>query len=178
MDDEGWPLIRGQRLALRVLRPVDAAAWRAGEDPEQRRWFQFLEPASQERVSQAIDRWRRSWQSGGPVHHWGIWVRDGVDLAGGVEVRDRGDGRANLSYVVFPAFRRQGLASEAATLTTRWALENLAIDAVVTIFDERNEGSRGVAVAAGFEPDGPAGPWEHSEKGPMLRYTRRRGDSL
>jgi RimJ/RimL family protein N-acetyltransferase len=124
-------------------------------------------------VVRAIERWRAGWRDEGPVRQWGIWVRDGSALAGGVELRVRDDRRANLSYVVFPPHRRRGLATAAATLAARWGLEHLDTDAVVAIIDEHNIASRGVVTGAGFVLDGPAEPWEHTESGVMLRYVLR-----
>ncbi|HMK11637.1 MAG TPA: GNAT family N-acetyltransferase, partial [Acidimicrobiales bacterium] len=80
--------------------------------------------------------------------------------------------RANLSYVVFPSSRRQGIASDAVELAVMWSCTSLPIDAVVAIIDETNEASRGVAERTGFTLDGPADPWEHAESGTMLRYLR------
>jgi RimJ/RimL family protein N-acetyltransferase len=82
----------------------------------------------------------------------------------------REDGRANVSYVVFPPFRRQGHATAAVVLAVAWAAEHLAVEEFVAVIDERNLASREVAERAGFTLDGAAEPWEHAESGPMLRY--------
>jgi len=100
VSQDDWPVLEGEGFVLRVLKPEDAAAWHAGEDEEQRRWFEFPGPAPFENVVRAIASWRKSWSDGGPVRHWGIWTHD--ELAGGIEVRDRRDGRANVSHLVFP----------------------------------------------------------------------------
>jgi RimJ/RimL family protein N-acetyltransferase len=152
---------------LRELELSDAPAWLAGEDEEQLRWFQ-MPAASLRDVERAIDRWRAGWRDDGPVRQWGIWVDE--SLAGGVEVRVREDGRANVSYVVFPPFRRQGHATAAVVLAVAWAAEHLAVEEFVAVIDERNLASREVAERAGFTLDGAAEPWEHAESGPMLRY--------
>jgi RimJ/RimL family protein N-acetyltransferase len=167
--DGAWPVLVDDDLVLRVLRPDDAPAWHVGEDEEQRRWFEVPGPAPYENVVAAIGRWRSSWAGGGRVHHWGIWTAE-VGLAGGVELRDRGDRKVNVSYVVFPPARRRGLATRAVRLATDWAFANLPVDAAVAIIDERNVASRAVARSAGFALDGPAERWEHRESGPMLRF--------
>ena len=167
-------VLAGATVLLRVLRPSDASAWHAGEDEEQRRWFEFPGPAPYATVVAAIDAWRASWRSGGAVRHWGIWTDDGATLAGGVEVRDRGDQRANISYVVFPHARRRGLAAAAVVLAAEWAFEHLPVDAVVAVIDPRNQASLGVARRAGFVADGVAEAWEYSETGPMLRFVLTR----
>ena len=55
------------------------------------------------------------------VRQWGIWVDHA--LGGGVELRVREDGRANVSYVVFPAFRRRGHATAAVELAVAWGID-------------------------------------------------------
>lgn len=163
-------MLQGTAFELRVLRHVDADAWKAGEDPEQIRWFQAPGPAPIQNIVATIDTWRSNWSADGPVRHWGIWT-EGV-LVGGVEVRVRDDRKANISYVVFPSARRRHLASKALSLVSASALERLDVAAIVAVIDEDNVGSRGVAHAAGFVLDGHAEPWEYSETGVMLRYVR------
>ena len=162
------PVLTGDGFALRALEVSDADAWKRGEDPDQIRWFEAPGPARMEDVAAAIERWRAGWDSNGAVRHWGIW-RDG-DLDGGVELRVRDDGKANVSYLVFPSARGRRLGSAAVRLATRWALDDLAVLAVVAVIDERNAASRATATRAGFALEGPAEPWEHSESGVMLRY--------
>jgi RimJ/RimL family protein N-acetyltransferase len=163
------PVLVGEGFVLRVIEPSDADAWKAGEDLEQMRWFEAPGPAPLENIVNAIRAWRAGWAEGGPLRHWGIWIDDRP--AGGVELRVRQDGRANVSYVVFPFARRMGLASSAVRLATEWAFEHLGVRAVVAVVDEQNVASLGVAQKAGFRPDGPADSWEYSESGVMLRYT-------
>jgi len=102
------------------------------------------------------------------VRHWGIWV-DGR-LGGGLELQDRGDRRASISYIVFPAFRRQGFAAEAIRQAASWALENMPVDAVVAIVDVENVASRATAERGGFVLEGAAERREYDETGPSLRY--------
>ena len=165
-----WPELTDGVVVLRVLDMADASAWSAGEDEEQRRWFGFAGPVPLRNVLAAIQTWRTAWQTGAASRHWGIRAEPEQTLAGGVEVRDRGDGRANISYVVFPAWRRQGVATRAVRLASAWALANLPVAAVVAVVDERNVASLGVVRAAGFVLEGPAEPWEHVESGRMLRF--------
>lgn len=165
-------MITGDGFVLRALEPSDAAAWKAGEDPEQIRWFEAPGPAPMENIVAAIRGWQAGWEEDGPVRQWGIWV-DGR-LAGGVELRVRRDEKANASYVVFPHARGRGLASSALRLAAQWAFRHLGVPAVVAVIDERNAPSRKVATRAGFILDGPAEPWECSESGSMVRYVGER----
>ena len=168
MDDSTWATPSDGVVALRALRPEDAEAWKEGEDDEQRRWFEMPGPAPMENVIGAIARWRTEWRDGGSVRHFGIWR--GEALIGGVEIRVREDGRANVSYIVFPSWRRRGYAARAVRLATSWAFTALRVPAVVAIVHPENVASVAVAAAAGFRPDGTAEPWEYGETGPMNRY--------
>jgi RimJ/RimL family protein N-acetyltransferase len=173
--ERDWPVIQGDGFVLRELALADAAAWRAGEDRELWRWFQ-IPPATHSQVLSAIAAWRASWHEDGPVRHWGIWEQPEDVVVGGVEVRDRGDGRANLSYVVFPIARGRGYARAAARLASEWALAHMPINAVVAIVDKENIASRRVVEGGGFRFDGLADPSEYSETGVMLRYVLEAGD--
>lgn len=166
------PVLSDGVVVLRPLTRADAAAFHAGEDEEQRRWFEFPRPGSVEGVAAAIERWQESWRAGGPVRYFGVWEAATAQLAGGVEARDRGDGRANVSYVVFPDFRRRGFATRAVLVLCAYAASALPVQAAAAVIDTENEASRRVAERAGFTLEGPAEPWEYSETGAMLRYVR------
>jgi RimJ/RimL family protein N-acetyltransferase len=165
-----WPEPGDDLVVLRVLDLADAAAWHAGEDEEQRRWFDFPAPAPRANVDAAITGWRAAWADDGAQRHWGIRVRPDLELAGGVELTLVDDARARVSYVVFPAWRRRGLATRAVRLATAWALAELPVRAVIAVVDARNVASLGVIRAAGYAPDGRADPSEHTEPGPKLRF--------
>lgn len=168
MKEHEWPALHGKNCILAVLSPQDAVAWLAGEDAEITRWFEFPRPSGIEDAQKAIAAWRENWLNDGPVRHWGIWYEG--RLAGGVELRDRGDRRVNLSYIVFPQLRRQGLAVDAIRQATIWGLANLPVDAAVAIVDVENAASRAVAERCGFAVEGLAERWEYDESGPSLRY--------
>lgn len=162
------PVLTGEGFVLRALSQADASAWKAGEDREQIRWFEAPGPSPIENIVAAIGRWQAGWAEDSPLRQWGIWSED--RLAGGVELRVRDDRRANVSYVVFPEWRRRGYASGAVSAVAAWANENLDVSALVAVVDELNVASRGVVEAAGFHLEGRAEPWEYSESGVMLRY--------
>ncbi len=164
------PVLVGEQCVLSGLEERDAPAWHAGEDAEQLRWFD-LRPAELADVRAAIARWRAGWADDGPLRQWGIRWRE--QLAGGVELRVHAGRWANISYVVFPTFRRRGLATEATILATEWALANLPVDEVAGLVDADNQASRGVLMAAGFTDLGWAAPADYGESGPLRRYVRR-----
>ena len=57
----------------------------------------------------------------GDHRHWGIRRVDSPFLLGGVDLRDIGNDQVNLSYVVFPQFRRNGVARRASQLALNYA---------------------------------------------------------
>src|SRR5688500_2847237 len=123
----------------------DVDEWLAGEDDEQVRWFEFPRPSRRDDVVRAVEGWQDSWKSAGPVRQWAVCERSSGRIAGGVEVRKLGQGEVNLSYVVFPDFRRAGIASRAARLALQYAAREMgATEAVIKIL-EGNAGSLGVA---------------------------------
>jgi RimJ/RimL family protein N-acetyltransferase len=118
--------LHGEQITLRPLRVADAVAHHAGEDVEQLRGFEFPGPASLARVEDAIAEWRASWVTGGPVRNFGVWDPATGALSGNVEVRALGDGVVNLSYLVFPEWRRRGIATDAARVAVSYARDAMA----------------------------------------------------
>ncbi|MEV6412003.1 GNAT family protein [Kribbella sp. NPDC051718] len=163
-----WPVLTGQRVTLRVLTMDDVDAWLSGDDEEQQRWFEAPGPAPRENVVRLVEESRNAWATSGPKRHWAIWMGD--VLAGGIDIADRGQGSAYLSYVVFPAARRQGVAAEAILLVTTWAFATWPITRAVAVIDELNTASRSTAERAGFHFEAVADPSEYGESGKMLRY--------
>jgi RimJ/RimL family protein N-acetyltransferase len=145
-----------QTIVLRVLELDDADEWLAGEDDEQIRWFEFPRPATRDDVVSAIERWRASWQSEGPVRQWAVCERATGAIAGGVEVRDLGDRTVNLSYVVFPAFRRRGVATRASRLALAHAARELGARTAVIKVLAGNAASHAVARRLGATRRGSA----------------------
>jgi RimJ/RimL family protein N-acetyltransferase len=170
-DDEEVELEDGV-VRLRPLQPADAEAWLAGEDDEIRRWFQFPRASTRPDVDASIEAWTRSWRERGRVRNFGVWEVESGALVGGVELRERGEGSAYLSYQVFAPYRRKGYASRAVRLAVIHAEQALPVERLVIITDAANVASQGVALAAGFRLDGPADPNEHIEMGDMLRFVR------
>jgi len=136
-------------VRLRPLSLDDVDEWMAGEDDEQIRWFEFPGPAPRENVVLAIQNWMESWRKNGPVRHWAACPTDTGRIIGGVELRDLGGGEANLSYVIFPAFRRRGLARRAAELALRYAANEMNLRTAIIKVLEGNEASLGVARSLG-----------------------------
>ena len=136
-------------IELRPLTRVDALAHKAGEDEEQIAAFEFPGPAPIENVLAAIDAWQVSWSEGGPVRNFGIWESGTGRLCGNVAVRLIADRLVNLSYTVFPEFRRRGLATRSARLVLEYAAREMgAVTAHIKVLTW-NEASLAVARALG-----------------------------
>jgi RimJ/RimL family protein N-acetyltransferase len=154
-------VIEGDGIELRPLQISDAAAHKAGEDLEQLDAFEFPGPAPLENVTAAIREWERSWAEDGPVRDFGIWATATSELIGNVEVRVTAPHRVSLSYLVFPEWRRRGVATQAARLALRYAAEQLdAAYATISVL-ETNAASRAVASSLGAEIT----DWATSEAG-------------
>jgi RimJ/RimL family protein N-acetyltransferase len=114
-------LLSDDVVVLRQLVPDDVDDWMAGDDAEQVHWFEFPGPAPRGDVERAIGAWSESWPLDGPIRHWAISVQETGGLVGGVELGDLGDGTVNLCAVVFPAWRRRGIATRACRLALAYA---------------------------------------------------------
>ena len=152
MDEASDDLIILRRLSL-----DDVDEWLAGEDDEQVRWFEFPRSAKRDDVERAIAAWQDSWRSGGGVRQWGVCLRSSGVIAGGVELRLLNTGEVNLSYVVFPTWRRRGIGTRASRLALAYGNRVLGATTAVIKVLEGNDASLGVvrklgAVEVGSEP--------------------------
>jgi RimJ/RimL family protein N-acetyltransferase len=136
-------------VTLRPLALKDAAAWLAGEDEEQRRWFEAPRPSQLSDVERFIVDCQESWRTMGDHRHWGVWSRDPDVLVGGVDLRALGNDEVNLSYLVFPGHRRRGFALRAAQLVVQYAGTSMSAKIVIIKMLPGNEKSRNLALALG-----------------------------
>ena len=102
-------------LLLNAYQVEDAEAHLEGEDEEMRRRFDAVRPATLEETRQAMRRWIEGRRTGAPMFAYAIRRRSGP-LIGGCELRMRSAVSANVSYWIFPQFRRRGYALRALSL--------------------------------------------------------------
>lgn len=136
------------------------------------RMFEFPRRSTRDDVVAAITGWSEMWRTGGPVRNWGICDAASGDIVGGVELRprDRGDtGELNVSYFVFPSWRRRGIAKEAVALAIDYAGQELRARSVVIKALRENVASISVARAVGATFVGE----EPSDAGGVFRVFRR-----
>ena len=154
MDDASDDLIILRRLSL-----DDVDEWLAGEGDEQLRWFEFPRFAIRDtRRGRACHRslagfvaQRRRSSSMGRMSSFVRRHR------GGVELRLLDTGEVNLSYVVFPTWRRLGIGTRASRLVLAYGSRVLGATTAVIKVLEGNVASLGVArklgaVEVGSEP--------------------------
>jgi RimJ/RimL family protein N-acetyltransferase len=141
-------------LVLRPLGPGDAAEHLAGQDAAQVAAFELPRWSTFADVSAAIERWRASWAAGGPTRNFGVWDAASGALAGNVEVTTVGYRLVNLSYTVFPAWRRRGVATRASRLALGYGAGALGATRATIGALVENEASLGVIRALGAEGTG------------------------
>ena len=136
-------------VMLKLLNLKDAPAWLAGEDEEQRRWFEAPRPSQLSDVEQFIADCQESWRTMGDHRHWGVWSRDPDVVVGGVDLRALGNDEVNLSYLVFPGQRRRGFALRATQLVVEYARTSMSAQTVIIKMLTGNESSRNLALGLG-----------------------------
>jgi len=136
-------------LVLDPLSAEDAPEWLEGEDEEQRRWFEAPRPAQLSDVEDFIVSCQESWRTMGDHRHWGIRRVDSTLLLGGVDLRAIGHDEVNLSYVVFPEFRRNGVARRASRLALNYASTSMGAKTAIIKMLVGNVSSLNLALSLG-----------------------------
>ena len=138
-------LLSDEVVLMRPLTPDDVDEWLAGDVDEQIQWFDLPGPTARAKVERAIADWAESWRTGGAVRHWAICDQEADAIVGGVQLRDVGDGTVDLSCAVFPARRRQGIATRACRLALAYAAGMM--DRRHAVFKVRQGNAAALAVA-------------------------------
>jgi ribosomal-protein-alanine N-acetyltransferase len=127
----------------------------AGEDEEHACRFGWHPAVSTPRtVRRAIQRWQRHWAAGGPTRAFAMREEHTGVLAGGVEVRLRENGVAEMSYWTFPPLRGRGYATRGIRLACEWAFAELGVERMEIYVEPDNVASRSAAEHAGFSEEG------------------------
>src|SRR5579875_2223837 len=161
-------------IGLRPLAFEDAERHLAGEDEEQVRWLNEGYWSTPETVRRHIERMQEARRQGIALWNFGAWEVATGDLVGNIEANGLpgrlvgvGPGEANISYVIFPDWRRQGYAFPSVNLICRFLKDKGFGRAIIRVHPD-NEASAKVARRAGFHP-------EHMLEnihGPLRRYAR------
>jgi len=150
-------------IFLRPLTAEDATEHLAGEDDEMAKWVSGGR-STLSTVEAFIRKNQESWRSGGPRRAFGIFDCGSNRLIGFIEVnlaRLVEPGQVNVSYGVFPQWRRQGLALRAISLMDKYLRTATEARQIVLRIAPENNASLKFAEKAGFvfrglfdEPDG------------------------
>ena len=139
------------RLRPWTLADVDAA--RLQHDEEIATWFGFpgIVPSAEQQVT-AIRDWHESYANGRA--RVSFLVEYDGQVAGTVEVRQRGDGVGELSWAVFPAHRRRRVATTAVRLLAGYAFGELGLARLEARIEPANLASLRTAGRAGLRREG------------------------
>jgi RimJ/RimL family protein N-acetyltransferase len=148
------PVTADEIIELHRFEPTDVPAHLAGEDDEQRRWFGFPAPSTEGSVRAAFRRWDLDWGRGGRTRAFAAREASSGDLVGGCEIQLKSDRVAQLSYWIFPSFRRRGYARRVITQATRFAFDRLDVVRMEIFVEVDNGASNAVAASAGFRREG------------------------
>ena len=171
------PLLASRRLDLPPLTIAALEALIAGDRPalETATGARFPEPlAAPPLMDDALSHFRDVLLASPDDGSWGPYllvlraVREAVGSAGFTGPPDA-TGTVTLGYSIYPAFQRQGIASEAAEALASWALTQPGVRRVRATIPPNHIASQRVAARAGFlqtglvesDPDqGPVEVWE------------------
>jgi RimJ/RimL family protein N-acetyltransferase len=155
---------------LRPLELQDAPDHLAGEDDEMARWVSGGRSALAD-VQRYITLCQENWRTNGPIRAFGVFDCASGTLIGSIEANlayRLVPGQVNISYGVFPGWRRKGVVRRALELMGSYLKHATDVRQMVLRIDCGNEASRKVAERCGFEF---AGIFEEPT-GMMARYVR------
>jgi uridine kinase len=145
------PVLSDGLVVVDCLSLADAYAHWTGEDDEQARRFGWYPRRSTlEGVRAFITDSQRLWREGGSRRTLAIRAADTRTLIGGCETRLQSNGCAEVSWWIFPTYRRQGLATRGVRLMLEYFSCTEHVGEFVALIELDNHSSRGVARNTGF----------------------------
>ncbi|MGW2598544.1 GNAT family N-acetyltransferase [Streptomyces klenkii] len=148
-----------ERLLLRPFTAADAPALHAAcQDPDIPRYTSVPSPYTPDDARAFVGETCPAGWRDDSVYTWGVFTREGGRLAGSMSVvplpqpsRER---QAEIGYWTAKEQRGRGYTAEAAREAARWAFERLGVERLEWYAEAGNEGSRAVALKAGFTMEG------------------------
>ncbi|MFE5872764.1 GNAT family N-acetyltransferase [Streptomyces roseifaciens] len=148
------------RLLLRPFAPADAdAVHTACQDPDIPRYTSVPSPYTPEDARTFIEETCPAGWRDDTIYTWGVFTREEGRLAGSMclvrlaQLRSP-ERQAELGYWTAKDQRGRGYTAEAARAVVRWAFETLCVERMEWYAEAGNEGSRAVALKAGFRMEG------------------------
>lgn len=146
-------VLTGNRCVLRPFADRDAAAVvEACTDPATRKWLDRLPEPYTEVVALEYIRSREAEHATGRGIHWAAADPVTDRCIGSFSLMTM-DSAPEVGYWVHPAARRNGVATEAVALLTRYAADELGVERFVLRAAADNLGSQRVALENGFVDD-------------------------
>ncbi|MEV0262263.1 GNAT family protein [Streptomyces sp. NPDC050617] len=148
------------RLVLRPLTPADAAAVHAAcQDPEISRWTSVPSPYTREDAEDFVGRASPAGWRDDSDYTLGVFRADDGVLVGAMALVRLArlaapEHQAEIGYWTAKEQRGRGYTAEAAREMIRWAFEDLGVERLEWHAEAGNEGSRAVALKAGFQLEG------------------------
>jgi RimJ/RimL family protein N-acetyltransferase len=141
-------------IALRPWRTSDAAAiTRIFQDEEALRWTRAPSPYREGDAFQWLASLPTQMRRGDALPLAVVDAAEGSLLAS-IDLRMRGEGRAEFGYVVGAWARRRGVGRRALALYSRWAIERLGVARLELLVQPNNEPSLALGRCAGFTEEG------------------------
>lgn len=181
LSPSGFAPIKTERLLLRPLQADDAAALHrlVNDWAVVRNLSKLPFPYPRELADEWIRSTARQIEGGTGFHLAIAGQEDGSELVGCVGLRlDMTPGVGNLGYWVGRRFWGHGVASEAVTRLSRWALANLDLDRLEAHVAVDNPASAAVLRKGGFREvgRGEEGFLARGGKHPVIRFEATRDD--
>ena len=162
------PLSDGVVMLRRLVAADEGAIVKACNDPDTRRWLDFLpQPYLPEHARAYIAAAAEGWTSG---HAATFAIADAVTggLLGTLNIDEAADRHPYLGCWVGPWARRRGVAPRAIVLASRWALRDLGLPRLEVIVHPENHASVAITERSGFVREGrlrnfqvgPDGPYD------------------
>lgn len=141
-------------VTLRGWRNRDAAALtRIFQDDDALRWTRAPRPYREGDAFQWLASLPTQMRRGDALPLAITSTSDG-QLLGSIDLRMRGEGRAELGYVIGAWARRRGIGLRSIRLYSRWAIERLAVARLELLVQPDNEPSLALGRRAGFTEEG------------------------
>src|SRR3954453_22007132 len=148
------PPLGDEVIELRSWRNSDAAdITRMFQDAEAIRWTRAPSPYREGDAFQWLASLPTQMRRGDALP---LAVTDTSDgkLLGSIDIRMRGEGRAEFGYVIGAWARRRGIGTRALSLYSPWCFENLDVARLELLVQPDNEASLALGRRAGFVEEG------------------------